>query len=125
YSPQLLSAAAIILVAVTLGIIVYTVLPPHQSHPPISQLSTEPSKDSEPAVSETTGTLTDSRSFKIAPDGALGKKSAADPNWNFSKEAALGQKLETSHYAGVQQQAEQQQLAAGDMMVITVTADDV
>src|SRR3954452_23241038 len=59
YSPQLLSAAAIILVAVALGIIVYSVLPPHQSHPPISQLTTEPAKDSEPIVSEST-TLADS-----------------------------------------------------------------
>src|SRR3954469_4853048 len=42
YSPQLLSAAAIILVAVALAVIVYSVLPPHQSHPPISQLTTEP-----------------------------------------------------------------------------------
>src|SRR4051812_25148902 len=125
YSPQLLSAAAIILVAVSLGIIVYTVLPPHQSHPPISQLSTEPSKNSEPAVSESSGALTDARSFKLAPDGPLGKKAAVDPNWNFNKETALGQKVDNSKYAGFQQQVELQQVAAGDMMVITVTADDV
>src|SRR3954464_4063385 len=34
YSPQLLSAAAIVLVALALAIIVYSVLPPHQPHAP-------------------------------------------------------------------------------------------
>lgn len=125
YSPQLLSAAAIILVAVALGIIVYTVLPPHQSHPPIAQLSTEPAKNTDPVVSETTGTLADSRSYKIAVDEPVAKKGAVDANWNLSKEAVVGQKVENSTLA-FQDRSQQQQLAAtGDMMVITVTADDV
>src|SRR5882757_2037435 len=116
YSPQLLSAAAIILVAVALGIIVYAVLPPHQSHPPLAQLSTEPSKTAEPAVAESTGALADSRSFRIA-DEAVSKKGAADAKWNLSKEAVVGQKLDTSRYGMVREPIDQLAVASGDMMV--------
>src|SRR5947208_9287383 len=85
YSPQLLSAAAIILVALALGIIVYTVLPPHQSKPPIAQLSTEPSKNAEPAIAETTE-LADARSYK-APAEMLAKKAAVDFTRNLNEPA--------------------------------------
>jgi len=127
YSPQLLSAAAIILVAVALGIIVYTVLPPHQPQAPIAHLSTEPSKGLEPALSESrTDTLADARSFKSASGEVMAKKGAV-ANLAVSDES-LGQKLDEPRFGGgfgggVAQQ--QQAIAAGDMMVITVTADDV
>src|SRR4051794_29206724 len=45
YSPQILSAAAIILLAIGLAVIVYSVLPPHQPKAPLAQLSTEPAKE--------------------------------------------------------------------------------
>src|SRR4051812_1827686 len=47
YSPQLLSAAAIIVVAVGLAVIVYSVLPPHQPKAPLAALSTEPNKETQ------------------------------------------------------------------------------
>src|SRR5213078_2809586 len=58
YSPQLLSAAAIVLVAVSLAIIVYSVLPPHQPKAPFAQLTTEPAK-SEAPLSDSNTTLAD------------------------------------------------------------------
>jgi len=125
YSPQLLSAAAIILVAVALGIIVYTVLPPHQPHAPIAQLSTEPNKTAEPALTEgRSDPLGDARSYKGAPADVMSKKSG-ESNLLALKDEALGQKVDTARYAAFKTQAEQQPIAAGDMMVITVTADDV
>src|SRR5207244_4553129 len=116
-------AAAIILVAVALGIIVYTVLPPHQSKPPIAQLSTEPSKNAEPAIAETTE-LAEARSYK-APAETLAKKGAVDVarNLNEPAQGVVGQKLENSIFAFRTQT--DQPVSAGDMMVITVTADDV
>src|SRR3954467_1271294 len=63
YSPQLLSAAAIVLVAVALAIIVYSVLPSHQPRAPLAQLTTEPAKSSEVPVDDS-GTVTDVRSYK-------------------------------------------------------------
>src|SRR5438445_373255 len=121
YSPQLLSAAAIILVAVALGIIVYIVLPPHQPHAPIAQLATEPAK-SEVAPTDSTGTLADARSYK-APTELTAKKGGGNNSLALNEES-LGQKLDSTRYAAFKTQPDES-IAAGDMMVITVTADDV
>ena len=120
YSPQLLSAAAIILVAVALGIIVYAVLPPHQSSPPVAQLTTEPAK-SDAAFSDST-TLADSRAYKRGAD-VMAKKAAGNGSLALTQDS-LSQQPETTHYAGFKSLTEEP-IAAGDMMVITVTADDV
>ncbi len=122
YSPQLLSAAAIILVAVALGIIVYVILPAHQPNAPISQLSTEAAK-SESAPTEITGTLADARSYKPAAPEVMSKKGAAGNSLALNEES-LVQKLDAPRFAGFKTQAEEP-IAASDMMVITVTADDV
>src|SRR5215212_7496309 len=44
YSPQLLSAAAIIILAIALAVIVYSVLPPHHPKAPLAKLTDENSE---------------------------------------------------------------------------------
>ncbi|HEV8606603.1 MAG TPA: zf-HC2 domain-containing protein [Tepidisphaeraceae bacterium] len=122
YSPQLLSAAAIILLAVGLAIVVYSVLPPHHPKAPIAQLATEPSKNTE-LTPESSGSLADARSFKGGPLEVAAKKSAGESTLALRQEV-VGQKPDSTRYAGFKAQA-QEPIAAGDMMVITVTAEDV
>jgi len=120
YSPQLLSAAAIILVAVALGIIVYAVLPPHQSPPPVAQLTTEPAKNDVPLSDGMT--VADARSHKGGGE-VMAKRGAPNGSLALTQDA-LDQQVDATRYAGFKTQAEEP-IALGDMMIITVTADDV
>jgi hypothetical protein len=126
YSPQLLSAAAIILVAVALGIIVYTVLPPHQPQAPIAHLSTEPGGKGVDALSESsTGPVADTRAFKTDTGEVMARKGVSAKV--ALNDESLGQKLDEPRFGGGfgGSVAQRQPIAVGDMMVITVTADDV
>jgi len=122
YSPQLLSAAAIILVAVALAIIVYSVLPPHQPRAPIAQLTTEPARNEAPVADSSTA-FAEGRSSKAVMPEVLAKKAGGNGSLTLNQDS-LAQQLETTRFGGYKTQS-QETLAAGDMMVITITADDV
>src|ERR1041385_8626437 len=61
YSPQLLSAAAIIILALGLAIIVYSVLPPHHPKAQLTQVTPESGKNTELAVTESGEAVAEAR----------------------------------------------------------------
>ncbi len=114
YSPQLLSAAAIVLLAVALAIIVFSVLPPHHPKAPLAQLTEEPPRNTELA----SGDGIEAKAYKPAGEFAA-KKGVADATLALKDAKAV----ESDQYFAMKAKSEGAQ--GGEMMVITVTAEDL
>jgi hypothetical protein len=119
YSPQLLSAAAILFLAIGLAVVVFKVLPPHHPKAPIAQLTQEPTKPNE----NPTDLLADTRSYSLdAP------KMDAKKGESFFEESTLtlkdGGDRDAKSFGGAFK-AKADAAPSPEMLVITVTADDL